>query len=89
MLFLKVFSSFFQNCAAYKFFVCAAMLELRASSLILKMILKPTPEMPEQAHRPGKVVWCSIGSQASSPISEAMTAPNMNIEFEMRNIKLD
>jgi len=50
--------------------------------------LKPTPEMPEQAHRQGMAVRFSIGSQASSPISEAITAPNMNIEFEIRN-KLD
>jgi len=45
--------------------------------------------MPEQAHRPGKAIRFSIGSQASSPISEAITAVNMNIEFEIRNIKLD
>jgi len=31
----------------------------------------------------------SISSQARSPISEAITAPNMNIEFEIRINKLD
>jgi len=41
------------------------------------MILKPTPEMPEQAHSQGMTVRFSIGIQASSPISEAITAPNM------------
>jgi len=45
--------------------------------------------MPEQAYRPGKAVRFSIGSQASSHISEEITATNMNIEFEIRNIKLD
>jgi len=31
----------------------------------------------------------SIGSQASSPISEAITAPNDIFQFEIRNNKLD
>jgi len=39
------------------------------------MILKPTSEMPEQAHRPGKAVRFLIGSPAISLISEAITAP--------------
>jgi len=33
------------------------------------MILKPTPEKPEQAHRPGMAVQFSIANQESSPIS--------------------
>jgi len=54
------------------------------------MILKPTPEMPEQLNRPGKAVRFSISSQANSPISEAITASNIkNIKFEIRNNKLD
>jgi len=54
------------------------------------LILKPTPEMPEQAHRQGMAVRLSIGSQAICPISEAITASSIkNIEFEIRNNKLD
>jgi len=53
------------------------------------MILKPTPEMPEQAHRKRMAVRISISSQANSPISEAITAPNVNTEFEIRNNQLD
>jgi len=34
-------------------------------------------------------VQFSIDSQASSHISEAITAPNMNIKFEIRNNMLD
>jgi len=34
-------------------------------------------------------VRLSIGSQAISPISEAITASNLNIKFEIRNIKVD
>jgi len=30
------------------------------------MFLKPTPEMPEQAHRPGMAVRFSIGSETSN-----------------------
>jgi len=45
--------------------------------------------MPEQAHRPRIAVRFSIGSQASSPNSEAITAPNMNNQFEIRNNTLD
>jgi len=47
------------------------------------MILKPTPEMSEQLNRPGKAVRFSIGSQASNPISEAITASNIK-----NNLKL-
>jgi len=43
------------------------------------MILKPTPEMLEQAHRLEKAIRFSIGSQTSSPISEAITAPIIKI----------
>jgi len=35
------------------------------------------------------VIRLSIGSQASSPISKAITALNMNFQFEIRNNKLD
>jgi len=39
---------------------------------------------------PGKAVQFSIGGQASSPISEAITASNIkNIKLEIRNNKLD
>jgi len=55
----------------------------------LILILKPILELPEQAHKPGKAVRFSTGSQASSPINEAITVSNMNIEFEIRNIKLE
>jgi len=34
-------------------------------------------------------VRLSIGSQASSPISEAITAPNINFQFKIKNNKLD
>jgi len=41
-------------------------------------------------NRTGTAVRFSIGSQASSPIGEAITAPNIkNIKFEIRNNKLD
>jgi len=44
------------------------------------MILKPSLVMPsiEQAHRPENGIRFSIGSQASSPIGEAIITPNMN-----------
>jgi len=35
--------------------------------------------MTEQAHRQGMADWFSIGSQASSLISKAITAPNKNM----------
>jgi len=49
------------------------------------MILKPTPEMPEQAQKARKRSSFSIGtgSQASSPISKVITASNANTEFEI------
>jgi len=40
------------------------------------MILKATPEMPEQAYRPGKAILFSIGSQASSIISDLLPIKN-------------
>jgi len=41
-------------------------------------------------NRPGKAVRFSIGSQAGSPISEAITTSNIkNIKFEIRNNTLD
>jgi len=40
--------------------------------------------MPELAHRPEMAVRFTIDSQASSPISEAITSPNMNFQFEIR-----
>jgi len=49
------------------------------SILLIDYDFEAKPEMPEQAHRPGKAVRFSIGSQASSPINEAITASNMNI----------
>jgi len=58
--------------------------------LYIIMILKPTPECQSKFNRPGKAVRFSIGSQASCPISEAITASNnKNIKFEIRNNKLD
>jgi len=44
-----------------------------------RSILKPTTEMPELAHRPGKAVRFSIGSQASIPTSEAVIASLMRL----------
>jgi len=41
-------------------------------------------------NRPGKAVRFSIGSQVSSPISEAITASNiMNSKFKIKNNELD
>jgi len=48
------------------------------------MILKATLEMPEQAHRSGNDSRFLIGSQASSPISEAINSPNMNFLLKFR-----
>jgi len=44
------------------------------------MILKPALEVLslELAHRPGSDIPFLIGSQASTPISEVLTVPNMN-----------
>jgi len=39
------------------------------------MFLKPTPEKPEQAHRPGKTVRFSVDSQVSSPIAKRSPLP--------------
>jgi len=50
----------------------------------ISMILKPTPEMPEQAHRSRN--GSSLLNRQSSrlPICEAITAPNhMNFQFEI------
>jgi len=41
---------------------------MESNLLIIVMILKPTPEMPKQAHRSEKAVRFLIDSQASSPI---------------------
>jgi len=58
------------------------------------MILKPTPEMLEQT--PNSIGQerqfdsQSVVKQASSPISEAITASNIkNIKLKLRNNKLD
>jgi len=44
---------------------------------------------PSAPQRVQFAVQLSISSQASSPNSEAITAPNKNIEFEIRNNILD
>jgi len=59
--------------------VCHAILMYQ----IYKIILEPTPEMPEQAHRPEKGRSILNRHQATSPISEAITAPNN--EYSIRN----
>jgi len=54
------------------------------------MILKPTPEIPEQDQLAGK--GSSILNRQSTkqvPINEAITASNMNIKFDIRNNKLE
>jgi len=52
--------------------------------------LKPSLEKPEQAQQARKGSSILNGSQASSPISEAITASNIkNIKFDITNNKLD
>jgi len=50
------------------------------------MILKPTLEMLEKLIVQEMAVRFSIGSQANSTISEAITALSMNFQIEIRKI---
>jgi len=52
------------------------------------MILKPTSECQSKliGQGLGMAGRFTIGIQASSPISEVITAPNMNFQFELEII---
>jgi len=52
------------------------------------MILKPSPEMPEQAHRPGNGSSILIRQSSKQSHNEAIIAPNMNFHLEIISIYL-